>query len=221
MFLVSAILIVLYRPCLCPNRSFAFHSFLLYFLFLSLQSSAVWSAASVAMGAGAFLEPLAVVVLLFGGTWINRSVDLRSHKRRNSGVYSPGSSPDLLETGLYSPTTKGPRSPRSSSPPSFSLRENRWHKRRIGIFGSSFLVTSPNTDVFQDRLLSRLLQKLPFLAECWYWALIYWVCVLCGYPCIFYVTCTTFFPKKRTNVSVVDIPAGSSIHCRHSPGRNR
>jgi hypothetical protein len=36
-------------------------------------------------------------------------------------------------------------------------------------------VASPNTAVFSDRLLSRLLRRLPFLVECWYWALIYWV----------------------------------------------
>lgn len=35
-------------------------------------------------------------------------------------------------------------------------------------------MTSPNTVVFEDRFLSRLLRKLPFLVENWYWALVYW-----------------------------------------------
>jgi hypothetical protein len=65
-------------------------------------------------------------------------------------------------------------SPRPHSPPAEML-DDLWHKRHVGILGLSFPVSTPDTVVFQDRLLSRLLRKLPFLAECWYWALVYWV----------------------------------------------
>lgn len=128
------------------------------------------------MGAGAILEPLVVVVLLFGGTWINRitsSVLSHSHPRRRSSDYARGTSPDSLESGYSSPTAKdGLLSPRCRSP---EILEKSWHKRHVGIFGLSFCVTTPATEVFQGRLLSRLLRKLPFLVECWYWALVYWV----------------------------------------------
>jgi hypothetical protein len=35
------------------------------------------------MGAGAYLEPLAVVVLLFGGAWINRAPDYTFSMKRS------------------------------------------------------------------------------------------------------------------------------------------
>ncbi|KAJ5218264.1 uncharacterized protein N7498_000363 [Penicillium cinerascens] len=127
------------------------------------------------MGAGAILEPLVVIVLLFGGTWINRitsSVVSPSHPRQGSSPYARGTSPDSLESGYSSPTVKdGLLSPRCRSP---EILEESWHKRHVGIFGLSFCVTTPATEVFQGRLLSRLLRKLPFLVECWYWALVYW-----------------------------------------------
>jgi len=129
------------------------------------------------MGAGAILEPLVVIVLLFGGTWINRRTNLSiaRHTCRKSSEYVRSGSPDSLESGYVSPTPKdGLLSPRSDSP-SLQLSDDRWRTRQIGIFRLSCRVTSPNTAVFHDRLLSRLLQKLPFLAECWYWALVYWV----------------------------------------------
>ncbi|RJE18602.1 integral membrane protein [Aspergillus sclerotialis] len=137
------------------------------------------------MGVGAILEPLIVIVLLFGGTWINRSPiswNQRRWVRRRSGDYSRGASPDRVEPGLSSATNPASgggllssrSSSRSSSPATLRLHEGRWHKRRIGAFGLSYVVTSPNTSIFRDRFLSRLLQKFPFLVECWYWVLIYW-----------------------------------------------
>lgn len=129
------------------------------------------------MGAGAVLEPLVVIVLLFGGTWINRATEPVISRRVNcrSLDYPRDLSPDSIESGYTSPTPKDgllspSPSPRAASP----LLDDRWHTRVIGIFNFSCTVTSPNTAVFQDRLLSRLLRKLPFLAECWYWALVYW-----------------------------------------------
>lgn len=128
------------------------------------------------MGAGAVIEPLVVIVLLFGGTWINRSVgssSTRPYSRRNSNDLLRAASSDSLESGYSSQSTKdGLLGSRSRSPPAL---EDRWHKRQVGLLGLNFEVSSPNTIVFQDRLLSRLLRKFPFLVECWYWALVYWV----------------------------------------------
>ncbi|GLA59507.1 integral membrane protein [Aspergillus piperis CBS 112811] len=131
------------------------------------------------MGVGAFLEPLTVIVLLFGGTWINRTTGSfpARRTRRRSSIPSRGSSPDATESGLSTPTAKdGLLSRRLSSSSSALLQDgqSRWRKRQLGIFSSTLEVTSPNTIVFQDRLLSRLLRKFPFLVECWYWALVYW-----------------------------------------------
>ncbi|KAJ5306682.1 hypothetical protein N7508_005697 [Penicillium antarcticum] len=127
------------------------------------------------MGVGAVLEPLVVIVLLFGGTWINRATGANAHRhyaRRKSADLVRAASPDSLESGYSSPTTKdGLLIPRSRSPLHIP---DGWHKRQVGIFGLTFEVSSPNTAIFQDRLLSRLLRKLPFLVECWYWALVYW-----------------------------------------------
>lgn len=135
------------------------------------------------MGAGAVLEPLAVIVLLIGGTWVNRSSSSSYRKYREyrkSGDYSRVSSPDRIESGLSSPTSEdGLRyswSPSRSTP---RPHGEGWRERRIGAFGLSYTVTSPDTTVFRDRLLSRVLRKFPFLVECWYWALIYWVCRAC------------------------------------------
>ncbi|KAJ5124586.1 uncharacterized protein N7515_008411 [Penicillium bovifimosum] len=127
------------------------------------------------MGAGAIIEPLVVIGLLFGGTWINRAVGspLSRYSRRRSSDLHRAASSDSLESGYSTPSTKdGLLSSRSCSPS--QTIEDGWHKRQVGILGLTFEVSSPNTIVFQDRLLSRLLRKFPFLVECWYWALVYW-----------------------------------------------
>ena len=133
------------------------------------------------MGVGAVLEPLAVIVLLFGGTWINRTIGSSPARRgrRKSTVTSRDTSPDAIESGVATPTAKDGLLPRrlSSSSSLLQVGQTRWRKRQVGIFSSIFEVTSPDTTVFQDRLLSRLLRKFPFLVECWYWALVYWVCL--------------------------------------------
>lgn len=123
-----------------------------------------------------------VIVLLFGGTWINRSAgsfsssSLGRRSRRRSGAWPRDGSPDSVESGISSPTAKDGLLPhRSTSPSLLQPEQSSWHQRQIGLFCWSVEVTSPNTLVFQDRFLSRLLRKLPFLAECWYWALVYWV----------------------------------------------
>ncbi|CAG8113527.1 unnamed protein product [Penicillium salamii] len=119
------------------------------------------------MGVGAILEPLVVIVLLFGGTWINRVVS--PNPRRKSNLPRAASS-DSLESGYSTSTKDGLLGSRTPSP----LPDEKWHKRQIGLLGFKWEVTSPNTAVFQDRILSRLLRKFPFLVECWYWALVYW-----------------------------------------------
>ncbi|KAJ5766374.1 uncharacterized protein N7511_003990 [Penicillium nucicola] len=126
------------------------------------------------MGVGAVLEPLVVIVLLFGGTWINRATGGNAHRHyaRKSADLVRAASLDSLESGYSSPTTKdGLLTPRSRSPLQIP---DRWHTRQVGMFGWTWGISSPNTAIFQDRLLSRLLRKLPFLVECWYWALVYW-----------------------------------------------
>ncbi|KAJ5664737.1 hypothetical protein N7462_011550 [Penicillium macrosclerotiorum] len=131
------------------------------------------------MGLGVVVEPLVVIVLLFGGTWVNRTTETSStssssYIRRRESSATRADSPALSESGYSSPTSKdGLLSSRSLSPlPGVS--DDQWQKRHISLFGLSWTVMSPNTHVFQDRLLSRLLRRLPFLVECWYWALVYW-----------------------------------------------
>lgn len=131
------------------------------------------------MGLGAFLEPLVVIVLLFGGTWINRTAGSFPPSRRSrakSPIRQRGASPDSIESGLSSPASKdGLLSSRPLSPSHSRFGQETWRTRQVRILLWTFELTSPNTAVFHDRLLSRLLRKLPFLAECWYWALVYWV----------------------------------------------
>ncbi|KAF1960955.1 integral membrane protein [Byssothecium circinans] len=131
------------------------------------------------MGAGAFIEPLVVVSLLFGGTWVNRNTSYRIFDRRRSTHYYPSS--------YSSPSSSGHSTPRSSaslldghrvaSPSLLAAGEQEpyWRKREIRVLGWRREVVSPNTKRFEDRFLSRLLRKFPFLVEAWYWALIYWV----------------------------------------------
>jgi hypothetical protein len=121
------------------------------------------------MGAGAFIEPLVVVTLLFGGTWVNRNTEYRLFNRRRIYTHSPRSSSpsSSIESG------------RSSLSSSVSLLsqddEPKWRVREINIMGFRKELVSPNTRQFQDYFLSRVLKKFPFLVEAWYWALIYWV----------------------------------------------
>ncbi|KAF2734074.1 hypothetical protein EJ04DRAFT_577129 [Polyplosphaeria fusca] len=125
------------------------------------------------MGAGAFIEPLVVVTLLFGGTWVNRNTDYRIFSRRRTPSTPP--SPSSIESGSSSPRSSASLLDRASSPSLLRLQEAKWRKREIRILGMRKEVVSPNTRRFQAYFLSRLLMKFPFLVEAWYWALIYWV----------------------------------------------
>jgi hypothetical protein len=180
----------------------------------------------VNMGAGAILEPLVVIVLLFGGTWINRSTATFSSVRRvrRSSTSTRACSPDSLESGLSSPTAKDALlNSRSPSPTLVPLDDARWRKRQIRILSYTFEVKSPDTAVFQDRLLSRLLRKFPFLVECWYWALVYWVSAGC--LCCQQVSFPLEKGNKRTNNMLtrhtLDISTGPCIHRGHPSRRNR
>ncbi|KAK5047310.1 hypothetical protein LTR84_006832 [Exophiala bonariae] len=129
------------------------------------------------MGVGGFLEPLVVIVLLFGGAWINRATDFPS-----SSAGSRAGNPLLpeahaVETGddLNIAEAQLTQSKRSLSPSLLPSQETRWRQREVRVMGYKTVVETPNTAVFRNRLLSRLLHKFPFLVEAWYWALIYWV----------------------------------------------
>lgn len=133
-------------------------------------------------GIGAVAEPLVVVLLLIVGTWINRDFDPGRQKR----LQFRGTS---SEVGESDEDGKWPRSretdtlideedlesARSTSPSLLPTSEPKWRRRKLGIFGVETQVVTPNTRRFKGYLLSRLLERLPFLVECWYWALIYWV----------------------------------------------
>ncbi|RFU33759.1 hypothetical protein B7463_g2546, partial [Scytalidium lignicola] len=110
-------------------------------------------------GIGAVAEPLVVIFLLFGGTWINRDFD---PGRKSLQAYRRASQEDDLES-------------RSSSPSLLVTQEPHWRTQSLHFFGWQKEVVTPNTRKFKGYLLSRLLEKFPFLVECWYWALIYWV----------------------------------------------
>lgn len=136
------------------------------------------------------LEPLVVVVLLFGGAWINRatSVPLRRKSYLRTDYFPHRRSADAprrsTDSALHSPTSKtgllddedDDIERRPMSPSLLAQEQERWHTRTIYLFGVKKEVVSPNTARFRNRFLSRVLRKFPFLAECWYWALVYWVC---------------------------------------------
>ncbi|KAI3390369.1 hypothetical protein diail_9943 [Diaporthe ilicicola] len=146
------------------------------------------------MGVGAFLEPLIVVSLLAGGTIINRDRPGSGRRRTyEKGTRSSSSSPkrsfaaDSLE-GESARRWSGdgddsvPLSPWSAGASSTTLLSQgdddlgpRWRQRTLRLWKWEKKIVTPNTEVFEDRLLSRVLRRLPFLVEAWYWALIYWV----------------------------------------------
>lgn len=138
------------------------------------------------MGVGAFIEPLIVVSLLAGGTWINGNRTRPQSKRmyraqttRLPTAYDEDAIDDV-DSGLSSPDPTddllGYDYMQSASPSLIAQEEYRWRTRQLRAFGWSRQLTSPNTRIFRGTVLSRLLRRFPFLVEAWYWALIYWVC---------------------------------------------
>lgn len=136
------------------------------------------------MTIGAILEPLVVILLLAGGVWINRRKNSRPYRWQGENSHSaPCSTSDLLESSRIDPSDPDNLlPPRSWSPSLLHRREDHWHTRQLRILSFRFEATTPNTAVFQDRLLSRVLRRFPFLVECWYWALVYWVSCVSAYP---------------------------------------
>lgn len=113
---------------------------------------------------GLFLEPLTVVMLLFSGTWINRA-------------HEPQSSSDI---DTYLEDTDSPRIDSfdldydiEATPKPLLFDTHRW--RSVRFMRWTMTVVTPNTVCFRHTFVSRLLHILPFLVECWYWVLIYWV----------------------------------------------
>lgn len=129
------------------------------------------------MTVSAFLEPLVVVSLLFGGAFFNRNKDFNI-RNRGLGEWTRTKSDDLVlikRVGIASYRRSSSETSGSSSPTLTSFEHPTLRRRKLRLFGCQKIVTSPNTVVFKDRFLSRVLQKYPFLVEAWYWALLYWV----------------------------------------------
>ncbi|KAL2266666.1 hypothetical protein VTJ83DRAFT_6018 [Remersonia thermophila] len=146
------------------------------------------------MTIGAVLEPLVVVSLLAAGTIVNRNT-YRPKALPSSSLARPAPWEHLkyedddaaaaveadVEAAALLPRT--PSRSSSSSGSSHTLAADaelerppaRYRKRTLKLLGWKKEVTTPNTEVFKERLLSRLLRSFPFLVEVWYWALIYWV----------------------------------------------
>lgn len=122
----------------------------------------------IIMGIGAIAEPLVVVTLLFGGTWVNRNKEYKLFGRRAELVASSRSSSPDSESGHPAVSSESLLAGVDEVP--------KWRTREIRILGFRTEVASPNSRRFKDYFLSRLLRKFPFLVEAWYWALIYWVC---------------------------------------------
>lgn len=119
-------------------------------------------------GIGAVAEPLVVITLLIVGTWINRDFDPGRTRR-------PRDTRRISNDARYKDIEDDPEA-RSTSPSLLVNEEPEWRKRTLGVWGLRKEVVTPNTRRFKGYFLSRLLERFPFLVECWYWALIYWVC---------------------------------------------
>lgn len=127
------------------------------------------------MGVGTFLEPLIVATLLLGGAYFNRDKDYNILKgkttlgdksyKRSDDVFADRQSSDSLLSG-----SSGHGSPKLAP-----LEQPNLRRRKLQILSFKRIVSTPNTLVFEDRLLSRYLQKFPFLVEVWYWLLLYWI----------------------------------------------
>ncbi|KAK4189072.1 PAP2 superfamily-domain-containing protein [Podospora australis] len=144
------------------------------------------------MAIGAILEPLIVVSFLTFGTIVNRNKSATFSRARYSAArpvpwqhlkYDKDPEYDDVEPGRRSEevdrTLLGSPLSRSSSETladdDTGKAPSPYRQRKLRFLSWEKDVTTPNTEVHRDRLLSRVLQRLPFLVEVWYWALIYWV----------------------------------------------
>lgn len=129
------------------------------------------------MGLGGFIEPAVVITLLFGGTWINRNRRTDEFDRWTEKDFRDRveTSPSRLESTPLTRSGQADDIYAPTSPLQPEHLDSTWRRREINVFGFKRSVRTPNTQPFRNRLLSQLLFRLPFLAEVWYWALIYWV----------------------------------------------
>ncbi|RDI88092.1 hypothetical protein Vi05172_g2001 [Venturia inaequalis] len=130
-------------------------------------------------GLGAVLEPAIVVGLLFGGTWINRN-------KKYNFTWQGRTQPHLPRVAIDEENI--PESPRSWTTDDALLQEKsnsgllnpdnahaKWRTRELKIFGFSKSILTPNSRAFENSRFSRIVKKMPFIQEVWYWGLIYWV----------------------------------------------
>ncbi|KAL5615047.1 hypothetical protein BROUX41_005111 [Berkeleyomyces rouxiae] len=139
------------------------------------------------MGIGAVAEPLIVVTLLFGGAYLNRNTlpnsipyargwtsNAQSYRKRSDSLNYDVSG----RNGSKSPSGDSERSFSSSSSSTRVLGgvdQSPYRRRHVRMPFVNTTLTTPNTAVYEGRLISRILQKFPFLVEAWYWLLLYWV----------------------------------------------
>ncbi|EQL36759.1 integral membrane protein, variant [Blastomyces dermatitidis ER-3] len=138
------------------------------------------------MGIGTFLEPLVVITLLVGGTWINRSSEISRPFTHDTTRPSSVTSDEFtdktvgsVEDGLSTTTSTHDGSMSThlycSLSPSLLLdQEPPWRTRQIWLWSWKREVMTPNTAKYRNRCFSRFLRRFPFLVECWYWTLVYW-----------------------------------------------
>jgi len=130
-------------------------------------------------GLGAVLEPAIVVGLLFGGTWINRNKNYNFAWREKSRTHAPELSIDekRIPGSPRSWTTDDALLQEKSSPDLLSPNNphSKWRTRELKLLGFRKTILTPNSRAFEDTRLSRVVKKLPFAQEVWYWGLIYWV----------------------------------------------
>ncbi|KUJ24669.1 uncharacterized protein LY89DRAFT_663391 [Mollisia scopiformis] len=146
-------------------------------------------------GIGAVAEPLVVIALLVGGTWINRDFEPGRRRRPNDTrrISNDATYRDIEEDGEA----------RSTSPSLLVTQEPEWRTRTLGAWGIKKEVTTPNTRRFRGYFLSRLLEKFPFLVECWYWALIYWVYQLGRAATAVWIVEGTVFAARKHALQVI------------------
>lgn len=176
------------------------------------------------MSLGAILEPLVVVGLLSGGTLVNRDTTYhlatgysplwqRNSRRSSSRRRKPSPGPtrdleygkppadgDVLGLGAW---TWSSNSSTSSIDDLDDDHDSTYRTRKLRFFGWERTVRSPNTEIYSDRLLSRVLRRFPFLVETWYWALIYWVSAKQESNCPFACKVNTNEPMHTRSINWV------------------
>ena len=135
------------------------------------------------------LEPLLIIILLTGGTLINRR--RKSHQdhlwRRSINsvrCHHRALSASDLENGTSGSQWDPMSKKHDRQQASLSFRASRsspgnesygWRMRKVGVLGWSTNVIVPDTRRYRRSFMSRILYRFPFLVEAWYWFLIYWV----------------------------------------------